>query len=520
MTQTAPQFGRGLLRQFLLVVLCSLLSNTVLDSGWSHQVVKLLGQVFYTTLSLGLLYGFVRLLGAKVTEVDWFYDQFPFGFLKAAFSERSVAISAEEVTTSATEPSQDMTASKDSEIDWERLLSPDLLRWLGIVLILSAVVSLLFKVEWSLSLKLIASVVSGASLLAAAVWWHQRNNQTAYALSSLAGFSLLQFSLTLGCRYVQLEGTSSLLANPDSWLAAKLIFTSLCVLFLFDFRLVYHAAAIFVVAFASPFWMKMEGFTVSPQALATFIIAMQLLFLSVWSKVRLHQFWYIGIVGSYALVADMAQASSIFSFPVLSLPERIATLLLGVSVICYLVQFLWAGFLYRKEPSFRPSLVLTAIATQILFLSELYLFATNIELFKNSLGLLIVASTLAPFVMAIVAGKSEGGRRDSETLMNLTILVSSLGLFMEANDMWAALLFLSFACLITWYALRSPLARTKVYAVVALGLSVFKLYVEAQDVFKSVPGNLVVIILGTILLVLAQKFHTGKKNSNDAQQEQ
>jgi di/tricarboxylate transporter len=53
--------------------------------------------------------------------------------------------------------------------------------------------------------------------------------------------------------------------------------------------------------------------------------------------------------------------------------------------------------------------------------------------------------------------------------------------------------------------------RTKGYAFVALTVSLFRLYTTSQELFDSIPGTVIILFIGVVLLGLSYKLETIKR---------
>ena len=498
---STPRFARGLLIQFLLAsAFLALTGNGILGA-----FAAICSKIFYSTFMFGLLYGFFRLFGAKIDEVDWFYDRFPFGYLagmRQAPSAEVVAAKPETAARAATSP-------QAASFNWAKLLSPESLRYAGMLLILSAVFSLLFRIDWDLSQKILASALGGSGLLIIAEILSRRSLASAAATSSLLGFASLQFALSLLGTYASMYPRSGLPLTGEAWLFCKLALTLALLSSVLRYPAKFHSVAYLLVAFIAPFSLMRLAYDVPFIDVGIFLVGMTAVSLWLGWKLERYDLWIIGTIAAGVTTALVETKATV--------TQENVQIAVGIAGIVFVLHLVMTGWVIARRRTADQALQLNSVLVHASLLLQLYGYSSTYEsaqgwpLLNNYLGLAFLASALVPFVIYLLLRQRGISNEATERLANLAIIASSLGLFLETKDPWTAVVFLGFACLVVWYAIRSGTVRTKVYAAVILGLSLLKLYGECSEVFNSIPGNVVIIVLGVLLVLLSHKYEAIKK---------
>lgn len=123
---------------------------------------------------------------------------------------------------------------------------------------------------------------------------------------------------------------------------------------------------------------------------------------------------------------------------------------------------------------------------------------------------LLSAASISFIALLIVRSKGVSGRY-ADTLLNLALLLSVGGMFLNTKGPWTALVFLAFSCVMIYVSFVLGTNRTKGYAFVALTVSLFRLYTTSHELFDSIPGTVIILFLGGTLLGLSYKLETIKR---------
>src|SRR5690606_15638683 len=112
------------------------------------------------------------------------------------------------------------SAAKSGEIDWERFFSVEYFRYAGLLLIVSAIFAFLFRIEWSLTAKIIAAFSGAVASIALAEYALRQEKTRIAGVCFLGAFALTHFGFTLLYKHFTL-GNPGALANVETWVAIK-----------------------------------------------------------------------------------------------------------------------------------------------------------------------------------------------------------------------------------------------------------------------------------------------------------
>jgi hypothetical protein len=167
-----------------------------------------------------------------------------------------------------------------------------------------------------------------------------------------------------------------------------------------------------------------------------------------------------------------------------------------------------------RKPDFDIPLRAPVFLGQILAISEALAIAYSTPSIRDFDGIILVTLGLFPFLSSIYFHRIAGDTGFASTLLTLAVLTTAWGFFIEVRDPWSAVFFLLYALIIVAYAVHRPRWSSGFFAIVVLGLAVFKLYFEASSIFNDFKGTIVILAIGVGLLLLS--FKLGKKSEQTA----
>ena len=133
-------------------------------------------------------------------------------------------------------------------------------------------------------------------------------------------------------------------------------------------------------------------------------------------------------------------------------------------------------------------------------------FVSSDHLLSGYPGLLVLSYALCTFIAYMFTTKSDNYNAYTKVLFNTSIITSAVGLFMQIEGQWSAIIFLVYSCLILWYGLHAKLLRTIIYGFIFLIISIIKLYFAAPMLFETITGNILIMVIGLIIIFLSYKF--------------
>lgn len=532
MAATGSRFGLNLLLQFVLASLLGGMGASL--RGPFGALLSSTGQLVYASFAFGVLYGFFRLLGVKGGALEQFYQNFPMGFMTmdtsaaptavgtsvpVSSSIRSESSAGGEGTPSSAQDWQttSVVSAPSSSFDWDDLFSVKYLRYMGLLLILSAAFSMLFRLEWNTTQKLVASLISAIACLAGAEFFKRRHVPALASGLFLPGFACLQFCLTLG--YLLLVQDDPGAVSAPLWLGVKLVVTIGCLPLLSRYSADFTDPIYFIVAFISPIALETFGgaavgggvgvvpliiflfalsavacgWAVMRERVDVLMVALLLAFILTFSAViPRHIYATSGSQGSFA-----EHAYEVFLFTI-----ALFVLHLGSAAALHLSNGQrWAGLLSAH-----------AVLTHILAGAGAGSAQDWIPELKGYLGVTLVGMSLLTFAAHLFLRSKEVRTAYSETLCQLAMAVSAIGLFLQVEGTWTAIAFLVYSCITLWLSIHYSSKTTRIYAFLMLTVSVFKLYATSSELFDSLSGSSVILIIGVVLMGLATRLERLKRS--------
>jgi hypothetical protein len=176
MSGTKSKVGINIFLQFLLSLGCWFVAME-LPSGL-RDIPFVFGSILSWSWVLGILYAIIRLGGARIDPLEWYYQNVPLGLLKS-FSQADMANSKSDPSFKEVRVGTEEDRNNDTSLtglDLGKFLSPEYVRYAGLLLIVSALFAFLFRIEWSLTLKIIGAFAGSVIGLAAAEYLLRTNS--------------------------------------------------------------------------------------------------------------------------------------------------------------------------------------------------------------------------------------------------------------------------------------------------------------------------------------------------------
>ncbi len=500
MPQERSRFGLNLLCQLILSLLLMGLAEQ-LPPGL-QEFVQLGGTILLILFLFGLLYGFFRLFGMRSAGIEGLYQRVPLGlFAKdgASFGRDAMEQIRQEEETPKAHAHDDARPA----FDWHALCSFKTLRYAGVVLIVSAVFSLLFKIDWTLIAKIWTAAGLGVVAISCAEWLKKMKMGQIASICALVSFALFQFTLTLLFTYAGEQYWSPLLINPHTWLALKFLLSCAFLFTVWRYPSDVQPLLYFAIAYVSPLTLLYVG--------APLVFPLSLIFLACMSAlVLMGRYWTerpslillnAGSANVYvAMLAARELAAGNFS-PTLAL---IAYGLLFLLHLCVAVTDA------RRQKRLPVLDYVHLVSIHAFFVLGLLQVGPWLPIVDSSLGFWFLGAALCSFCAWLIAHGEIRDQTFNEVLLNLSILLSAAGLFWQTTGQWSAVVFLLYACGILWFSLYAASMRVRIYGFLVLGVSLVKLYLQFSEIFDSIPGSVAILLIGMLLVALSYKFEAVK----------
>lgn len=482
--QSQSRFVLNLMTQFVLAFFLSVLTAMVNADG-PQVVLSALASIAWLTFSFGFFYGLFRAFGLRSAGLESFYQSFPFGMGKGSYTE----------TDTTKEPKR----APAEPFDWHKLFSFQYLRFIGVLLIITSVFSLLFNIEWALLYKIIAAAISGLILLGGAEWLRTRKGGISPFLAILS-FALLQFSLTLTYQYALSNGWPVMLTSPDTWLYAKIGLTVVLLFTMTRYPAAWMPLLYVLVGWFSVTSLSYVGGSVSPMAAAVFVVALSAITLVAASALKRIEL----------LIANVFLAN--ITLEVLLLPEatNVRNLFLIVLIGIFAAQLLTTVMMSAKEPREVGPHIVNIVIAHIGLLIGVQAIRYLFPLIDTYIGVAFLVLANITLLAYLLGKKMKSSDAVMDVMFNAAVILASIGLFIQVDGPWSAVIFLAYSTLVLWFSLYRQNIRTRVYGCVLLLVSSIKLYTEFSGIFDKIWGCVAIMVIGLLLVVLSYKFEAVK----------
>lgn len=514
--QRKSMFLLNLVSQFLVGVFftsSSLLALSKVEPlGFIFAAV---GSVAQWSVSIGILYAVFRFWGARSETLEWYYQNIPFGWNRG--EQPVIADASNAAGTSVTTDSQ----ATSSAINWEKIFSPDYFRYAGLLLVVTSIASFLFRINWELRAKILACLFGAIAMVVCAEYLRKAGKAVGAAVSFLVAFALAQFTATLSLRYFSLNEPASLLAGLPTWLAVKAGLLCLALTTYHRYPQKFLVPTLLILSFFAPL-------TIS-SATGTLPLVPVLLYLGALSAISLFAcftFKQPGLATISAIASNFYllvflwtsvfrndQILTFAEYPILSNPSGAGAIEIFLASAAMALANLCAvcGLALRQLKEQASSILSLLVSSQVLGFFVLLTTQAHILDLAGFYGItLLVGALLLMSAFLFLRSKDVSGSV-TEVLLNLSLIMSACGLFVETRGPWSAVVFLVFSCLAVYLSFVLGTLRTRVYAGFVLTASIFKLYLECSELFDSVPGTAVILVIGVAIMWLSTKLDALKK---------
>ena len=527
-----PQKSRLLLNltaQLCLLIACGIasgISPAPIDSVAAAGVT-----VVSWSLTLGLIYSLLRIFGARIEAVEWYYQNVPVGM----WSQPVVQLENIPTVQGQQGPVPRFVSASTAQlpppapIDWNKFLSIEYIRYAGLLLIITSLFAFLFRIEWSLLAKIAASFTGGAASLFFAEFLHRKQKSTLSGSCFLGGIALLQFGATLCLRYFQGAPVPGILSSLDVWLIIKVGMTAAAGLALFRYKASFVPLGWLLIAYATP--LSALQVVSSIPTLSGLAIALALTVLSISFAVPLRNH---GVVLANSFLANIlaitflnpthpswinnaAQNTAAYLADASQLNVQLFATVALIFLLHLVAGVAFAIARKRTNAEATPVVALAtiegeeqlaifeSIASHTLGAGALIAVQANIPSLTGFYGVTLLIASCASFISLLIVRQKGVHGVYVEVLLNLALLMSGVGMFLNTHGAWTAIVFLFFSCFIIYLSFVLGTLRTRLYAFAALTVSMFKLYFECSELFNSIPGTAFVLIAGVVLTVLSYK---------------
>lgn len=491
--QQPSNFAANLVLQFFIGIILWVLGGAI--GGMAFPILLPISSLLFLSFFFGLFYGLFRLAGVRAEGLETFYESFPLNSRSRQQQPASVTRSPE-----SSSRTQSNTTALPPPFDWHKLFSFQYLRVAGVILIITSIFSLLFNIHWELIHKIIASGVAGIILLGAAEYFRTKKGGIA-TFCSILSFALLEFMMTLLYQYMLQQNISPILQNPDTWLFAKIVLAVIFLFTLIRYSADWQPLAYFLVLAASPLTLQYVGAELSTVAAIIFIVVYASLTLGTAINRQREELLIVNAIVSnvflYWLITDSALTI-----------RWIVLVLVGIVLLAQLLATItMSGKDQKSDPVLHIANIVIAHGFALAGMMWLKQFIPLLDTYIGIAFLIAANLTLVSYLIALQCKINE---KIADVLLNTAIIVASVGLFVQVEGPWSAVVFLGYSCAVLWYSLYQNNLRTRIYGFVLLTISLIKLYLEFSGIFDQVWGTLAIMVIGLLLVVLSYKFEAVK----------
>lgn len=515
--------GINLLCYFFVITVLNIASS-ILGMGHKISIITyILGWIF----SIGLLYAFFRLFNVRIASLESFYGNVPIGMHRlnntptsgeTQLVEQEVHVPNYERSNPLNNPTE--TIKEPTEpFDWSALFSFKYLRYCGVFLMITAVLSIIFNIDWQLVHKIMLSASLGIIACIGAEIAHKKQKPVVSVSVSIVSFLLLQISLTMLQAYLQ---TKSITVLNQPWILIKLLLTLVYLLPLFRYAnkdtREFSAVSYLFIAYISPWSMLWYQQSLFAWSTLVFMGGLTAIALLLTYKYKSYTLMFVNLVAMNVLTIILLNPNSPL-FPLLFTDFTQAEKVIQLARIIQLSAFsaifgvhLIAGsFIAMCDAKTQENAQTVHIVFLHIFIA-LGLFAVKQDLvfLNNYIGIAFLIAATCSLIAYMVIQTKNIQTQCVQVLLNSAIILGSIGILVQIKGPWSAIVFLGYACLVLWMSLYQQFLRTRIYGFIILTLSFGKLYLEFSDVFDSTPGSIAVLLIGLILFILSYKFESLK----------
>lgn len=492
--QPSPMF-RSILGQIFFLLL--LIVGSMLIRKPFAGILSIGSSILSLTLTVSIIYGLVRTCGIVSVELDRFFERFPFPHVPT------------------------IVLKKPETINW-RQVSLGILRFAGVVLVLSALFAIFFNISWSPGRKIIASIAGAGAFAACGILLRKRGHFAPASLSLLGSFALAQYTVSLFYFYLMFTVQAplpTLLSNPHTWLFLKLL---VAVAFLFPLTFAPSAltdSVFAIITFTAPFTFLYQQIPLTLQIGSLYLFCATAFFLVLGFFRHRPHIWTISTIAINAYLLNFATASlrplpnmidcfdcGFSSAGTGMSQQNIAFLALIMAAIFFLAHLITSVSEAHAADAPASGRVFHAVAFEVMALVALHGLQPHLPFLKTYIGVAWVIVAGLTFVGFTFLNGERHASAFRTSLLHLSMIFSAIGIFLQVAGPWSAVAFLAYALILLWYSFHSEHPTTRIYGFIVLSIALLKLYREFSDIFKSIPGTLVLLCLGLLFVVLSYRF--------------
>lgn len=491
----SSNFAANLVLQFFIGVILWIASTAV--GGTFSQIFVPIASLLFLSFFFGMFYGLFRLAGVRAEGLETFYESFPLNSRSKGLIDPAAPIQSSPPRYSQAPTADDISLPS---FDWHKLFSFQYLRIAGVILIITSIFSLLFNIRWELIHKIIASGVAGIILLGAAEYFRGKKGGIA-TFCAILSFTLLEFMMTLLYQYMQGQNVNAFLQSPDTWLFAKIILAVVLLFTLVRYSAEWLPLTYFLVLAVSPLSLQYVGADLSTVPSLIFIVVFAVLALGT-AIIRRRQELLIlnAVVGNIFLHWLVTDSGTAIQWILLSL--------VGILLLGQLVSTIVMSAENRRNDTVMH--IANIVMAHGFALAGMWWLAQSLPLLDTYIGIAFLIAANLTLIAYLISLQMKIDSKLSDVLLNTAIIVASVGLFIQVEGPWSAVVFLSYSCAVLWYSLYQQNLRTRIYGFVLLTISLIKLYLEFRGIFDQVWGTLAIMVIGLLLVVLSYKFEKVK----------
>jgi len=519
MPQQQSRFGLNLFLWFVLFIVFAWLS----DEMFLPEGLSIAAFLFF---SFGLVYGFCRLFGVRGGAIETLFQNFPYGFWEkdhegagpVSQHEKSEVPQSGKHESLRIEDRPDVShggppvARKKKSFRWRNVFTFRYLRYAGFLLVISSIFALLFQIEWELVQKIALAFVGGALFLVGAEFLHKKEKKDLASASGLVSFVFFQFGLSLLYSYFAEAG--NILADPLFWLGMKSLLSVLFLFTLFRYPAKFQAATYFFVSYLSPLSLAFTATTLATVSFSS-VFALEYL-IPTLALLSLLVIWWAMKKKDYGLLSLNVLGFNALVFNFSAQYTLTPLVLLTIFFIAHLGVAVAIAWKERKEfivEQIAHNIFLHVITLwQVVYILDLLRVSDVLHTYR---GVVVLGFALLTFVAYMFTQRGKIQNAFTDVLLNTSIIVSAVGLFLQIEGPWTAIVFLVYSCLILWYGIARRLIRTIIYGFVFLTLSIIKLYLVSPEIFETFTGSSIVLVIGLVLIFLSYKFEKIKDYVED-----
>ncbi len=514
-------FGSNLILQLIICGVLYTLS-AVLPYHFKpfKNVIQTIAAVFSSSFYIGLVYGLFRMGGLKITPLEWYFQNIPYGWKMDTEYDLGGSSSSE---MAKEDPSSSLSIKypepEVEKFNWDSLLSVEYLRYAGALLMFTAASSLLFKIEWPLISKIVAAFGFSIITLIGAEVLRAKNKLRMADISFLASFSLFQFGLTLLFLYFPEQDPKE---AGTSWMIIKTIVSLVFSVGLFRYSYRSTAAVFLLIAYLTPVSLVSVGAVVSLDLVIALIGALSVLSLVSSTTKKSELQTIVNSICAFSAMFAMYLNHAEHFTKLANLTQGISGEVLGIKILITsssLIIFYLVKILYSQLNETISSEVVTSkrlstfdyLLSQALFTILTLTAVSDIPSIKDYLGASLLVLATPSLLACLYLRSKQISNILTEVMLNFSLLLSAVGMLVQTRGPWSAVVFLIFSCLAIYFAIRLGTLRTRVYAFVVLTISLWKLYTECYSLFDSLSGSSVILVIGFVLVLLSFKLEKIKE---------